>query len=269
MKGIVLAGGLGKRCEPLTSQYFNKHLIELNGKKMIQYPIETLKQLGITEILLITSPQACGKFIEFFEDGSEFGINLTYKIQVEPDGIMGGLRLAENFVGSDENFAVILGDNYFDFSLSKLQKKNILSKNFVLFIKHLNQDARNFGVLTEFGIVEKMDVDEGNIVTGMYIYPNNVFKCLNKFVKSKRGEYEITDVNNYLLSKMGKNKEDALILLSDDEKWWDMGSLKEISKMTNEYNYLNKNEVESFQSTPNFPPEIAEVFKDIVVNLRN
>lgn len=261
MKGVLLAGGDGKRCEPLTSQYINKHLIPIGGAKMIEYPLQTLKQLGITEVLLITSKQAAGAFVDFFKDGKEFGIDITYRIQSESDGILGGLKLAKNFINNDENFAVILGDNFFDMDLSRKVIKNIKESNFSLFIKHVDKDANQYGCITEWGVQEKPNIESGNVVTGLYIFPSFIFKIIDKFNKSLRNEYEIVDLHNYLLSKYIKNKENVYIMLDDNDKWRDMGNIKTI----NEMNQIEKPPLEA--------PDLINIYgkisgDNITVNLK-
>lgn len=200
MKGIILAGGKGTRLQPATFA-MNKHMVPILNKPMILYPLETLKRLGIEEILIVSGGNHLGAFADFLGDGSEYGVKLTYKVQKEAGGIAQALGLAEDFAAG-ESVAVILGDNVFD---------NQALSGFIgsvdrahLFVKEV-KDPNRFGVLVEIEgkkhIFEKPTEDVGNkAVTGLYIYPNKVFEIIPTLVPSDRGELEITDVNNYFLN---------------------------------------------------------------------
>lgn len=194
-KGVILAGGNGTRLRPLT-YLTNKHLLPVYNKPMIQYPLETLKSLGVTEILLVTGGEHLGSFAEFLGDGSKFGVNLTYKVQAEAGGIAQALKLAKDFVGNN-NFYVILGDNIFDnknFEYLQPEKPTIFLKSI--------PDAKRFGVYDKSTnqIVEKPQNPVSDLaVTGLYFYTPEVFDI--DFPPSARGEYEITDINNVMLKR--------------------------------------------------------------------
>ena len=202
IKGIILAGGLGTRLLPMT-KITNKHLLPIYDKPMIYYPINTLKSLGIDNIMIITGPESCGHFVELLSDGSEFNVNLTYKVQKGPTGIAGALSLAEEFVG-DERCAVILGDNIFQKPIEKLKK--FKDNETLVFIKKVSDPGR-FGVAEIkngkiIDIIEKPKKPKSDyIVAGLYIYPSNVFDMIRKIKPSKRGELEITDVDNIYAKK--------------------------------------------------------------------
>lgn len=202
MKGVILAGGKGTRLAPLTN-VANKHLLPVYDKPMILYPLATLKCMGITEIMIVTGGEYIGRFAELLGDGSEHGVELTYRVQEEANGIAGALLLARDFVGDDE-VMVILGDNIFDNREMKLVPDLIKDKkgDAVLFLSKV-PDANRFGVpefdddsnivrIEEKPIKPKSD----RAVTGLYKYPPEVFGIIEKLKPSDRGELEITDVNN-------------------------------------------------------------------------
>lgn len=211
MKGVLLAGGTGSRMRP-ASNVMNKGLIpifckDLGAVPQICFPLWTLINSGITEILITSSRDHCGDIIEFLGDGADFNCQLTYRIQ-EMDrpitGIAQALKLAEPFVGR-ERFAVILGDNYYeDTFVDEVQKFTKDKKNdCYLFLKEV-QNPQRFGVATVnnrgkiLEIEEKPQEPKSNYaVTGLYFYTNSVFDILKDLKPSKRNELEITDVNNY------------------------------------------------------------------------
>lgn len=192
-KGIILAGGNGTRLRPLTS-VVNKHLLSVYDKPMIMYPLETLKGMGVTDIMVVTGGEHVGRFLEFLGDGSDYGVNLTYRVQKEAGGIAQALSLAEEFVGED-NFAVILGDNIFDSPVDPPKKCGIVLKRI--------DDPSRFGVYHEGKIVEKPKEPLSNMaVTGLYFYTPEIFDFIKGLKPSARGELEITDVNNWCLENL-------------------------------------------------------------------
>jgi len=231
MKGIILCGGSGSRLEPLTTQYGNKHLVPIYPDyPMVCSPINTLKQMGCKEILIITSSDNCGQFVNLLKGGKHLDLDITYKIQPENDGILGALKLAKNFVGNSERFVVILGDNHFELDFTRNDLQTICNTSyFRLFTKYVKKDASRFGVVTDKGIVEKpKHLKDGNVVTGLYIYPNEIFYTIDGFKKSIRGEYEITDLNNFIMSKMVNDMpiESHLYKLNNNEFWSDCGTIE-------------------------------------------
>lgn len=196
-RGVILAGGKGTRLQPATFA-MNKHMVPILNNPMILYPIETLKSQGYTDILIVSGGNHIGAFAEFLGDGSEYGVTLTYKVQKEAGGIAQALALAENFVGFG-NFAVILGDNIF----GKMPRVTVGAPegHAGIYVKEVD-DAFRFGVYDSGEIIEKpKGVKKGLAVTGLYVYPWTVFDFIKKMKPSKRGEMEITDVNNYFLKK--------------------------------------------------------------------
>lgn len=234
MKGIILAGGKGTRLRPATKIY-NKHLVAILNKPMILYPIETLKNLGVKDIMIVTGGDAVGGFADFLGDGSEFEVNFTYRVQKEASGIAGALALAEDFVKNDRRFVVVLGDNIFDNDRIEEIKK-FEPHDAILFGKDVN-DPERFGVMeldnkgNVIGIEEKPKEPKSyTAVVGLYIYPKDVFDFVRTLKPSDRGELEITDVNNYYIKK-GKCKFVRL-----DGFWSDAGTPESLFK-TSEWAY--------------------------------
>ncbi|OGN04562.1 MAG: spore coat protein [Candidatus Yanofskybacteria bacterium RIFCSPHIGHO2_01_FULL_44_17] len=202
MKGVILAGGMGTRLKPLTS-ITNKHLIGIFDKPMILYPLESLIKAGVKEILVVSGRENYGHFVEFLGSGSDYGANLTYKVQDKAGGIAEALGLAENFA-SGQPIIVILGDNLFEDSFSKYVKS--FKNGARIFLKKV-PDPERFGVPVLEGrkvlrILEKpQQPPTPYAVTGLYQYDSEVFKIIKKLKPSARGELEITDVNNAYIKK--------------------------------------------------------------------
>lgn len=205
MKGVILAGGLGKRLEPLT-RVTNKHLLPVYGKPMIFYPIQTLVEAGIEDIMIVTGGNNSGDFLRLLGDGRDFGLkHINYTYQKSERGIADALKLAEYFVGKDK-CVVILGDNIFEHSIreyvERFKKQN---KGARILIKNVS-DPERFGVVEIKGkkivsIKEKPKRPKSNyIVTGIYMYDCRVFKIVKTIKPSWRNEFEITDVNNAYLN---------------------------------------------------------------------
>jgi glucose-1-phosphate thymidylyltransferase len=202
MKGVILAGGTGSRLYPLT-KVTNKHLLPVYDKPMIYYPMETLINAGIKDIMIVSGRGHAGHFLELLGSGVDFGVHFTYEIQEKAGGIAQALSLAEEFVDGD-SVTVILGDNIFQDSI-KEDVRNF--KNGArIFLKEV-PDAHRFGVAElkgdkVIGIEEKPKKPKSNFaVTGLYIYDSEVFNAIKTLKPSGRGELEITDVNNYYINK--------------------------------------------------------------------
>ncbi|MCD1296115.1 spore coat protein [Methanocella sp. CWC-04] len=199
MKGIILAGGTGSRLFPCT-KVTNKHLLPVYDKPMIYYPLKTLMDAGITEIMIVSGKGHAGHFLELLGSGSEFGVHFTYEIQKEAGGIAQALGLARRFANG-ENVAVILGDNIYQDNVRETVQS--FKSGAHIFLKEVT-DAFRFGVAEVdeankkvIGIEEKPANPRSNYaVTGLYIYDNSVFDVIRTLKPSKRGELEITDVNN-------------------------------------------------------------------------
>ncbi len=197
MKGIILAGGTGSRLYPLT-KVTNKHLLPVYDKPMIYYPLQTLIDAGLDDIMIVSGRGHAGHFLELLGSGVDFGVHLTYEIQEEAGGIAQALGLARGFA-DDDCVAVILGDNIFLDDVSNAVKS--FKSGAHLFLKSV-PDANRFGVAEVKGnriisIEEKPAAPKSNYaVTGLYLYDNDVFDIISTLKPSGRGELEITDVNN-------------------------------------------------------------------------
>jgi glucose-1-phosphate thymidylyltransferase len=202
MRGIILAGGTGSRLFPLT-KVTNKHLLPVYDKPMVYYPLHTLVNAGITDIMIVSGRGHAGHFLELLGSGAEFGVNLTYEIQEKAGGIAQALGLAERWA-DDEGVAVILGDNIFQDDV----KNDVASfkTGAKIFLKEV-PDAERFGV-AELGTDRVLSIEEkpkkpksDYAVTGLYLYDADVFSIIHSIKPSGRGELEITDVNNAYLKK--------------------------------------------------------------------
>ncbi len=230
MKGVILAGGTGSRLYPLT-KVTNKHLLPVGNKPMIFYPIERLTEAGIEEILIVTGIDHMGDVVTLLGSGKDFGCKFTYKVQDEAGGIAQALLLAEHFASGDK-ISVILGDNIFIDRLSKYIKKfDKQGKGARVLIKEV-PDPERFGVVEIKGekiisVEEKPKKPKSNyVVTGIYMYDDQVFDIIRGLRPSKRGELEITDVNSAYL-KRNELEYDVLV------GWWtDAGTFETLKRAT-------------------------------------
>lgn len=234
IKGIILAGGTGSRLYPLTLGT-SKQLLPVYDKPMIYYPLSVFMQAEIKDVLIISSEHDLPKFKKLLGDGSNLGINISYKVQSKPNGIAESFIIGEEFIG-EENVCLILGDNIFhgEGFISKINNaKKVLSNGFSSIFGVSVQYPKNFGVI-EFdenknviNIFEKPENPKSNfIVSGLYFYTNDVVKFAKKLKPSKRGEKEITDINNFYLS----SKKLKLIMLDDNISWIDTGTYSSLIK---------------------------------------
>ncbi len=220
MKGIILAGGLGTRLHPLTKSV-SKQLLPLFDKPMIYYPLSTLIELGIRDILLICKRNDKNLFQNLLKDGSQWGLRIEYAIQDKPSGIAESFIIGEKFI-KDDNVALILGDNIF-YGV-KYNIKNF--KNGALIFSYQVQDPKRYGVIEIKNnlpkkITEKPKNPKSNLaVTGLYIYDKEVVKIAKTIKPSKRGELEITDINNNYL----KRKKLKVCNLEQGSMWLDAGT---------------------------------------------
>lgn len=227
MKGVVLAGGTGSRLNPLT-RVTNKHLLPIYDKPMVYYPIQTLVNAGIEEILLVTGGKNAGDFLRLLGNGRDFGLkHLNYTYQEGEGGIAEALRLAE-FFAADEPICVILGDNIIEGNICHAVESFKKRKSGAKILLKDVQDAERFGVAEirgdrVIGIEEKPRAPKSNhAVVGIYLYDASVFNKIHRLKPSGRGELEITDVNNFYIEE-GTLSWDML------EGWWtDAGTFESL-----------------------------------------
>lgn len=206
MKGVLLAGGTGSRLHPLT-KVTNKHLLPVYNKPMIYYPLFTMKQAGITEVLIVSGKGHAGSFLELLGSGAELGLKIAYEVQDEAGGIAQALSLAESFV-HDEKMLVVLGDNIFEDDISEAVRafEEDQEMGARIFLKQV-VNPRAYGVAeVEDGVVKRilekpLNPPSDLAVVGCYMYDTRVFEVIRGLVPSARGELEITDVNNFYLNE--------------------------------------------------------------------
>lgn len=207
MKGIILAGGSGTRLYPVTKA-MSKQMVPIYDKPMIYYPMSVLMLAGIREILIISTPRDIANFKELFNDGSELGLKIEYKIQEQPNGLAEAFIIGEYFIG-DDNVAMILGDNiFYGQSFSNHLKEAASLKNGAMIFGYYVQDPRAFGVV-EFdddnnviSLEEKPEKPKSKYaVPGLYFYDNSVVKKAKELRPSERGELEITDLNKVYMEE--------------------------------------------------------------------
>lgn len=244
MKGIILAGGLGSRLKPLTD-ITNKHLLPVYNRPMIHYPIQTLVDAGIDDIMIVTGGNHAGDFLQLLGNGQDFGLkDISYTYQKGEGGIADALSLCDHF-SDGEKIVVILGDNVIEDSIRKFVDAFRSQDQGARILLKKVSDPERFGVPTIVGdkitkITEKpKNPDSNYAVTGIYMYDSRVFDFIKKLSPSDRGELEITDVNNFYI------RENTLRYDILEGYWTDAGTFESLfraSQLARE-NYLKKSPV--------------------------
>ncbi|MBQ6449913.1 NTP transferase domain-containing protein [bacterium] len=228
MRGIVLAGGAGTRLRPLTS-ITSKQLLPVYNKPMVFYPIQTLVDAGIKEILIIIAPKNAGDFLNLLGDGEKFGVKFSYVVQPQPAGLAQAFIIGERFIG-DDDVTMVLGDNLFEYNFSD-DIKSFRSGGRV-FAKQV-KDPERFGVVAfnkngkVTSIEEKPEQPKSNYaIPGLYIYDNSVIQKAKKLQPSARGELEIVDLHKAYL------KEGSLDVRVISGRWYDCGTFESLFEAT-------------------------------------
>ena len=234
-KGIILAGGSGTRLYPVT-QVASKQLLPIYDKPMIYYPLSTLLLAGIKDILIISTQNDIGRFIDLLGDGSKWGINLQYKVQPSPDGLAQAFLLGKEFIGNNPS-ALILGDNiFYGHGLQQqLEEASYKEAGATIFGYHVD-DPERYGVV-EFGAEGKaISIEEKPThpksryaVTGLYFYDKDVVEIARNIKPSDRGELEITDLNN----KYIENKVTNIVNVGRGISWFDAGTINDLYEANN------------------------------------
>ena len=290
MKGIVLAGGTGTRLYPLT-KVISKQLLPIYNKPMIYYSLSTLILSGIRDILIISTPEDIDLYKKLFEDGSQYGLKIQYKIQPNPDGLAQAFILGENFIGND-NVAMVLGDNIFygvGFPKILMNAVNIVkNEEKAVVFGYEVKNASRYGVVEvnknfdAISIEEKPTSPKSNYaVVGLYYYPNDVIEIAKNIKPSARGELEITSINSYYLN----DKKLKVEILGRGFAWLDTGTINAINRASDyvraieerqglkiacieEIVYKNKfiNENQLEELIKKLPDEYASYLRKIIIN---
>ena len=263
-KGIILAGGIGSRLHPLT-QIISKHLLPVFDKPMIYYPLSTLMLAGIREILIISTPQDLPKYKKLLKSGKQWGLKLSYIEQKKPNGIAEALILGKDFI-KDSPSCLILGDNiYHGNDFSNILKDAVNDKNNSTIFVYQVKDPKRFGILSidEKGnpkkITEKPKSPKSNLaITGLYFFPKGVSSRAKDLKPSKRGELEISELNQtYLNDKRLKVK-----ILNRGFTWLDTGTFDSLLEASNFISLLQNRQ----NTIVACPEEIAFINKWISKN---
>jgi glucose-1-phosphate thymidylyltransferase len=241
LKGIILAGGSGTRLYPITKG-ISKQIMPIYDKPMIYYPLSTLMQAGIKDILIITTPEDQNQFQRLLGSGSELGLNLQYAVQPSPDGLAQAFIIGEEFIG-DDKVALVLGDNIFHGHKLSESLKNCTDPDGGVVFAYPVSDPERYGVvefdqdLRAISIEEKPAQPKSDYaVVGLYFYDNDVVEIAKNVQPSDRGELEITAVNEEYL-KRGKL---SVTTLDDGDVWLDTGTIDSLSDATDYVRVLQK-----------------------------
>lgn len=241
MKGIILAGGSGTRLHPITKG-ISKQLMPIYDKPMVYYPLTTLMQAGIRDILIITTPDDQSQFQRLLGDGSQWGIQLSYASQPTPDGLAQAFIIGEEFIG-DDKVALALGDNIFHGPELEESLKSCTDPDGGVVFAYRVSDPERYGVvefdenMNAVSVEEKPENPKSNYaVVGLYFYDNDVVEIAKSIQPSERGEIEITSINDEYL-KRGKLR---VTTLGDGDVWLDTGTIDSLTDATDYVRVLQK-----------------------------
>src|SRR3989338_8591437 len=257
MKGIILAGGTGSRLYPCT-KVTNKHLLPVYNKPMIYYPLKTLVDAGIKEILIVSGSGHAGHFVNLLGSGKEFGVRLSYEVQEEAGGIAHALALAESFIDNDD-MVLILGDNIFEDNIKNyVDEFKAQGGGARIFLKEVGMKAaKRFGIAVVEGnkvkyVEEKPQNPRSNLaMTGLYIFDSRIFDIIKNLNPSGRGELEITDAIDYYV----KRGNCSYYILNG--YWSDAGTFESLIRASNLVREKEATEESFWNDTTDF----AETFK--------
>ncbi len=234
-KGIILAGGTGSRLHPMTIA-MSKQLLPVYDKPMIYYPLATLMQTGIRDILIITTPNDANVYQSLLQDGSRWGLNICYATQAKPDGLAQAFLIGEDFIG-DSRVCLILGDNiFYGNKIEETLKKAVGGNGGASIFAYYVNDPERYGVVVLDENQKAIDLEEKPInpkshyaVTGLYMYDNDVVDIAKSMKPSARGELEITDVNKVYLERKVLRVE----LFDRGTAWLDTGTIQSLLDAAN------------------------------------
>lgn len=235
--GILLAGGIGSRLRPFSNIY-SKQLIYLAGKCVIDFPIQTLIDLGIENLTIVLGSSFAGQIVDYCGDGRKYGLNINYTYQEQPAGISQAIKLCEKYVFNDDKFFVILGDNIFFDKITYNEKSGAN----IFLARHSTYELNRFGVASIINnkiinIEEKPKILDGNYdnyaISGLYQFDNNFFRYFDKTKKSDRGEFEVTDIIKYYHNDGNLNYQII------NGEWDDAGTIESLNRIN--YKLIGKN----------------------------
>ena len=264
MKGIILAGGSGTRLWPITKG-ISKQLMPIYDKPMIYYPLTTLMQAGISEILIITTPEDQSQFQRLLGDGTQWGVSLQYAVQPNPDGLAQAFIIGEEFIGSDK-VALVLGDNIFHGAELEESLKACTDPDGGIVFAYRVSDPERYGVVEFAGDMTAVSIEEKPLkpksnyaVVGLYFYDNDVIDIAKNVHPSQRGELEITSINEAYL-KRGKLRVNTL---DDGDVWLDTGTIDSMTDATDYVRVLQNRTGQIIGS-----PEIAAYHEGLLSETR-
>jgi len=243
MRGVILAGGSGSRLDPLT-KYTSKQLLPIYDKPLIYYPLTTLILAGITEILIITTPQHKEMFVALLGDGKQWDISISYKVQSQPEGLPQGLILAEDFLAG-ESCAFVLGDNLFYGTGLGRTLQEYVDKPGAHIFAHYVSDPERFGVVEQAENGKILSIDEkpaapksSLAITGLYFLDADAVQIAKQLKKSSRGEYEMVDLLRSYLQKDQLN----VTVLPRGTAWLDTGTFQSMNDAANFVRIIQDNQ---------------------------